>query len=707
MKCLYTKTICLVLLLCILAATSEVGGDQHDRAVSTEMSTGVQRTTADLPDILMKGMIIIKIKTLSYIRELSYRENNLTRRLTALCEREIAKLFHSVKGKQSIKVESFRRGRWSAVIVVMILDSTGNGNMSEISEIIDKKIKTPGKFINYDVDRRMASFRPQGVFCRPRVHYAFESSSEKEVYDDSGFDNNGVIYGKIETTRHGKCGKAGKFKSGYIYLRKFRNTKISGTDAIVVTFWMRIINPRSTTSLFRGYYKGAVVELFMERGILKWKFITRQEAIAFLVRHTKLLRPRQWTHIVALYDPYTLKAKLYIDSKLTNEVSVRKGMIRWRFTSSLRFGLTSTEGYLDDLYVYDCVLSEKVLDGIRRDCWCQELCAPRGRNEFLIRMILLSTNSSTSGTEELADRVKNGIKEMFDEISGEQRVQTIGHRPLDVDSVMVDYSFQSIGNSDTRYLAGVMQPAITSGNIAGVQLDSNDVSFIPISGKSVCLSNEMKCGDGECINKLWKCDGEINCADGSDEVDCGEIIAFDCQSNEFTCNQSRVFGVSDCIEARYRCDGQLDCDDDSDEQGCVSPKLITAPRSLHIFAEGETASCTCVANGVPHPTISWYHKGIEVTSLRGKISVTSISGHGKLTIFNVGQEDSGNYICKVSDNRVKRTIAPSCTIKVRAFGSVCRPPFFNSVAQHSDECLRCFCNGRTTSCRSAQLYNSK
>jgi hypothetical protein len=120
----------------------------------------------------------------------------------------------------------------------------------------------------------------------------------------------------------------------------------------------------------------------MERGILKWKFITRQEAIAFLVRHTKLLRPRKWTHIVALYDPYSRKAKLYIDSKLTNEVSVRKGMVRWRFTSSLRFGLTSAEGYLDDLYVYDCVLGEEVLDGIRRDCWCQELCAPRGKSEY-------------------------------------------------------------------------------------------------------------------------------------------------------------------------------------------------------------------------------------------------------------------------------------------------------------------------------------
>ncbi len=72
-----------------------------------------------------------------------------------------------------------------------------------------------------------------------------------------------------------------------------------------------------------------------------------------------------------------------------------------------------------------------------------------------------------------------------------------------------------------------------------------------------------------------------------------------------------------------------------------------------------------MASGVPHPKISWYHHGAEVLSRRGKISVTSVSGHGKLSIFNVGQEDSGDYLCKVSDNRIKKTVAPSCTIKVR------------------------------------------
>ena len=43
-------------------------------------------------DIFLKGMIIVKIKTVSYIRELSYPERNLTKRLVALCEKEVSAL---------------------------------------------------------------------------------------------------------------------------------------------------------------------------------------------------------------------------------------------------------------------------------------------------------------------------------------------------------------------------------------------------------------------------------------------------------------------------------------------------------------------------------------------------------------------------------------------------------------------------------------
>lgn len=41
---------------------------------------------------------------------------------------------------------------------------------------------------------------------------------------------------------------------------------------------------------------------------------------------------------------------------------------------------------------------------------------------------------------------------------------------------------------------------------------------------SPCEPNEFKCKNGRCALKLWRCDGDNDCEDNSDETDCRECF---------------------------------------------------------------------------------------------------------------------------------------------------------------------------------------
>lgn len=43
---------------------------------------------------------------------------------------------------------------------------------------------------------------------------------------------------------------------------------------------------------------------------------------------------------------------------------------------------------------------------------------------------------------------------------------------------------------------------------------------------SPCEPNEFKCKNGRCALKLWRCDGDNDCEDHSDETDCREYKYF-------------------------------------------------------------------------------------------------------------------------------------------------------------------------------------
>ena len=93
-----------------------------------------------------------------------------------------------------------------------------------------------------------------------------------------------------------------------------------------------------------------------------------------------------------------------------------------------------------------------------------------------------------------------------------------------------------------------------------------------------CEKTQFACEKGEqkCIPLEWRCDGNSECSDHSDEIGCPK-----CGVGRFECTTGR------CINATQICDGTNDCGDYSDEVHCCGPNMFQCKSTRKCIDEAD------------------------------------------------------------------------------------------------------------------------
>ncbi|XP_068196945.1 low-density lipoprotein receptor-related protein 8-like isoform X2 [Antennarius striatus] len=131
-------------------------------------------------------------------------------------------------------------------------------------------------------------------------------------------------------------------------------------------------------------------------------------------------------------------------------------------------------------------------------------------------------------------------------------------------------------------------PDCSDGSDEGPERCGGDGVPYPPNRRANCTAGEFRCANGECVRLAWKCDGDPDCKDKSDESDCPLLT---CRPDEFQC------GDGSCIHGTKQCNKIHDCPDHSDESGCVNATRCEGPLKF-LCGNGECIDSSRVCDSV-------------------------------------------------------------------------------------------------------------